>query len=335
MRFMDFLPVDSRGFTGREAYPISRRFRARRGARGSPLQYGCATRDFKARVRIAPRPRAALPQGATMRGAMQMTVLNPLPPQPLPRHPEAVLRDALDALRSGFFDGACTACDYGGFARSAELAGLASAAGALAAFDPKKLNIPQQIAFWLNCYNALLLQAVVRSGVRDSIRKSPDFFQIWRYRIAGHEFSLNDIEHGVLRGNAARYGHLRGQFERSDPRVAYITLLADARVHFGMYGACRSSPALRVFHGQSIEDELETATRDFLWRTVEVSPDGAVVRVPEIFKWYAGDFGGDDDVLEFVVARMEDQATVDRIDARLGRVSIHYLKHDWALNARG
>lgn len=270
-----------------------------------------------------------------MRGAMQMTVLNPMPPRPSPQDPEVALRDALDALRSGYFDGACTACDYTGLAGAAELAALALAAGALAGFDPKKLGIPQQIAFWLNCYNALVLQAVVKAGVTDNVQKSTDFFQTWRYRIAGHEFSLNDIEHGVLRGNAARYGHLRGQFERDDPRAAYITLLADARVHFGMYSACRSSPALRVFHGKAIEDELETATRDFLWRTVEVSPDGAVVRVPEIFKWYAGDFGGDDGVLEFVVARMEDQTTVDRIDARLGRVSIHYLKHDWTLNTRG
>jgi len=270
-----------------------------------------------------------------MRGAMQMTVLNPVPPRPLPPRPEVALREALDALRSGFFDGACTACDYAGLARSAELAGLASAAGALAGFDPKKLGIAQQIAFWINCYNALVLQAVLKASVKDSVQKSTDFFRVWRYRIAGHEFSLNDIEHGVLRGNAARYGHLRGQFERNDPRATYITLLADARVHFGMYSACRSSPSLRVFHGTSIEEELETATRDFLWRTVEVSPDGAVVRVPEIFKWYAADFGGDDDVLEFVVARIEDQATVERVDARLGRVSIHYHKHDWTLNARG
>lgn len=269
-----------------------------------------------------------------MRGVMQNTVLNPLAPRPTPARPEVALREALDALRSGYFDGACTACDYAGLERSPELVELAAAAGALADVNPKKLGISQQIAFWLNCYNALVLQAVVKAGVRDSIRKSTDFFDRWHYRIAGHEFSLNDIEHGVLRGNAQRYGHLRAQFERNDPRAGYITLLADARVHFGMYSACRSSPGLRVFHGTSIEDELETATRDYLWRTVEVSPDGAVLRVPEIFKWYGADFGGDDDVMHFVVARIEDQATVDRIDARLGRVSIQYHKHDWTLNAR-
>ena len=270
-----------------------------------------------------------------MRGVMLTTVLNPVPPRPPPERPEVALREGLEALRSAYFDGACTACDYAGLGGAPELARLAAAAGACERFDPKTLGISQQIAFWLNCYNALVLHAVVKAGVRESVRKSPDFFDLWRYRVAGHEFSLNDIEHGVLRGNVPRYGHLRAQLEHDDPRATYITLLADARVHFGMHSACRSSPALRVFHGRSIEDELETATCDHLWRTVEVSDDGAVVRVPEIFKWYAADFGGEDDVLQFVVARIEDQAVVDRIDARLGRVSIQYHRHDWALNARG
>lgn len=269
-----------------------------------------------------------------MRPAMPATVLNLVPPHAAPPRPEVALRDALEAIRSAHFDGPCTACDYRALAGSPELAALASAAGALPAFNPKKLRIPQQIAFWLNAYNALVLHAISAAGVRDSVRKAPDFYKAWRYRIAGLDFSLNDIEHGVLRGNAPRYGHLSGQFDRKDPRTDFITLLADARVHFGMYSACRSTPALRVFRGTSIEDEIETAARDHLFRTVEVSKDGAVVKVPELFKWYEADFGGEDDALNFVIARIEDQDVIDRIDARLGRVALAYHKHDWSLNAR-
>ena len=53
--------------------------------------------------------------------------------------------------------------------------------------------------------------------------------------------------------------------------------------------------------------------------------------MPRLFKWYPGDFGGEPGVLDFVLARVEDEAVVDRVDARRGDVKLVYKAFDWTL----
>ena len=56
--------------------------------------------------------------------------------------------------------------------------------------------------------------------------------------------------------------------------------------------------------------------------------------LPRLFRWFAEDFGGDSGIVDFVVARIEDEAVVDMIDRRLGAVALRYAEFDWALNRR-
>jgi hypothetical protein len=158
--------------------------------------------------------------------------------------------------------------------------------------------------------------------VRDLLEfDTGEFFARPRLRIAGHAWSLDDIEHGMLRAN----------MKKDDPRLALAPVTFDERVYFGLHRACRSSPPLRVFHAERIEEQLEDAAREFVRATVRVKDEGAKIKVPRLFQWYSDDFGGADGVLEFVVARLDDE-TVDLIDRRQGRVKLKYLDHDWTLN---
>jgi hypothetical protein len=67
---------------------------------------------------------------------------------------------------------------------------------------------------------------------------------------------------------------------------------------------------------------------------VRVAQDGAVVFLPRQFYWYASDFGGERAALEFAVARLDDEAAVDAVDRRQGRVKLKYLDFDWSLNRK-
>ena len=69
-------------------------------------------------------------------------------------------------------------------------------------------------------------------------------------------------------------------------------------------------------------------------RNVQVQSDGAVIVLPRLFRWFATDFGGEGSIIEFVVARIDDEAAVDMIDRRRGRVRLKYTDYDWALNAK-
>lgn len=195
------------------------------------------------------------------------------------------------------------------------------------------LRIPAQIAFWLNFYNACVLRDTAEFVRAGSVHRAQGFFDRRRIQLAGHDWSLDDIEHGLLR-EAPKYGRILAPMKKSDPRLAFVPLAYDERVHFGMYSACRSSPPLRVFHGEQLYDELESAARDYIARTVRVEAGGAIVRIPKLFQWYAADFGGEAGVLDFVVARIDDEAAIDLIDRRLGRVSLRYADYDWTLNNR-
>lgn len=65
-----------------------------------------------------------------------------------------------------------------------------------------------------------------------------------KYLIGGYEFSANDIEHGVLRANAANPAALASllgkpqwaprTFKEKDPRAALSVSPVDPRIHFAL-----------------------------------------------------------------------------------------------------
>ena len=59
----------------------------------------------------------------------------------------------------------------------------------------------QTLAMFINLYNALVIHAYIQIGPPTSAWKRRKFFHKAAYKIGGHTFSLNDIEHGILRGN--------------------------------------------------------------------------------------------------------------------------------------
>jgi hypothetical protein len=244
------------------------------------------------------------------------------------------LAAALEAVRLAHFDASGTWCDYAALARAPERERLETALAALAAFDPRRATIPVSIGFWLNAYNACVLTGVLEVGLPTSVNDIAGFFESECLRIAGLGFSLDDIEHGLLRGNVHKHGKLRGPMAKDDPRLAFTPLIYDERMHFALYSASRSSPALRAFHAGGLERELEDAAGEYLRKTVRVEQDGAILVVPKVFDWYAADFGGENGVLEFVMARIDDDSMIDAIDRRAGRVRLRYAEFDWTLNAK-
>ena len=248
--------------------------------------------------------------------------------------PAETLSSALQAVRERHFDVEGLACDYDGFARSPEHDRLAAALAGLEGYDPRRAPIPGLAGFWLNAYNACSVIAALEAGQGGELHRIDDYFERGRVRVAGLAYSLDEIEHGLLRGNEHKHGNLRGPLARDDPRLAFTPLIFDERMHFALYSACHSTPALRIYHGGRLEDELEEATREYLRRTVRIEDQGAVVVAPQQLHWYAKDFGGEAGVLEFVLGRIEDDAAVDLVDRRQGRVKLRYVDFDWSRNDR-
>jgi hypothetical protein len=243
------------------------------------------------------------------------------------------LREALEALRAAHFDAGGSACDYAGLGASSEKRRLAETLAALQSFDPKRVRIAAQTAFWLNVFNAIVVRDAAELAQTGRPREVERFFESPRASIGGLAYSLDDIEHGLLRGNVPKFGDMRPPMRQDDPRRAFTPLAYDERMHFGLYCACRSSPPLRAFGGGLLDEQLEQATEGYLRREVRVAQQGAVVLLPRQFYWYAADFGGERDALAFALSRL-DEDMADLVDRRRGKVKIRYADFDWRLNAR-
>ena len=244
------------------------------------------------------------------------------------------LAQALEAVKAVYFDARGAACDYAVLARSAEREQLAACLAGLEGFDIRRAQVPSQMAFWINVFNAGVLRDASELRLAASMREVQAFFERPRLRVGAHPYSLDDIEHGLLRGNVPKPGSRRPPMKPDDPRLEYMPMLFDERIHFAVHSACRSSPPLRVFDAGKLDKQLEEATADYVRRTVRVEHEGAVLVLPKLFGWFAEDFGDESGIVQFVVARIEDEAAVEAVDRRLGDVKLQYTEYDWTLNRR-
>ena len=187
---------------------------------------------------------------------------------------------------------------------------------ALALAPVSSLSRPEQMAFWINLYNALTVQLVLDHYPVDSIRDidiSPGLFSDgpWGKKLVateGERLSLDDIEHRILR-----------------------PIWQDPRVHYAVNCASLGCPNLQPepFLADRLEEQLERAARDYVYhpRGVAVAQDELVVS--SIYEWFKDDFGGTD---RGVIAHLQRYAAPDLAAALAGFATIDDDRYDWRLN---
>lgn len=178
-----------------------------------------------------------------------------------------------------------------------------------------RLSRPEQLAYWINLYNALtvriMLDAWPVAGIRD-ISLSSGLFETgpWGAKVIvveGQDLTLNDIEHRILR-----------------------PIWRDPRIHYAVNCASIGCPDLRqtAFTGARSAAMLDQAARDYIGhpRGVTVTPDGLLLS--SIYNWFAEDFGGEAGVLAHIraFASPDLRAAIDR------KPRIVSYRYDWAAN---
>lgn len=205
----------------------------------------------------------------------------------------------------------------------------------LAALDPSAITSrDERIAFWINLYNALIIDAVISFGVQRSVSEGRlgllTFFRRAAYNIGGHCTSCDDIEHGILRANR---GHLfipGPQFAGDDPRRAWVMDPIDPRIHFALNCASRSCPPINVYDVSRLDAQLTLAARSFIDQTTTLANDRLMLS--PILRWYAGDFGGRAGVLDFVREHLPDDPRRAWLQQQGASPKIAYSRYDWQLN---
>lgn len=224
--------------------------------------------------------------------------------------------------------------DYGRLRESQAYEAYRACTGRLVGFEPSVLtSVEERLAFWINLYNALILDAVITFGIRGSIREDGGFFRRAAYLVGGRRYSADDIEHGILRANR-RHFHPAipfPQFAPDDPRLRYSFPRVDPRVHCALVCASRSCPPFAAFESRQIDSQLDAACRAFVnGGAATPAEDGASVGLSLIFRWYKRDFGGEDRVRDFLLKYLEPGGVRDVLDKGS---RLKYQPYDWSLNA--
>lgn len=174
----------------------------------------------------------------------------------------------------------------------------------------------EQLAYWINLYNAVTVDTVLAHYPVKSIRDidiSPGFFSDgpWGKRvlnIEGSALSLNDIEHRILR-----------------------PVWKDPRVHYALNCASIGCPNLRrhAYTAASIEEQLDVAAREFIAhpRAVRFTDEG--VYVSSIYSWFQQDFG---ETEADVIKHIQGYASTATANKLKGIEHIAGDDYDWSLN---
>ncbi len=246
------------------------------------------------------------------------------------------LKQAVNQFKALAMDASGARVDYSRLrAAPAYLAYRSELAPQLQGFDPTTLpDRAARLAFWINLYNALVIDAVIAFGVRGSVAAEwggISFFRKAAYLIGGQRCSLDDIEHGILRANRGHPFIPGPQFAASDPRLSWIIDPPDPRIHFALNCASRSCPPIAVYSADQIDRQLELAARSFVAADVTVDPERAEVHLSRIFDWYREDFGGVNGIIRFLRQTLpDDERRAWLLQAQRGRLV--YRPYDWALN---
>jgi len=269
-----------------------------------------------------------------MRPLVGRIVLNPGSAAPAPaaggasEAAECLQRAVLGAI--GAFTRADGRLDYRALSASAEWAAAAGAADALPGVDLAGLaGREARLAFWINVYNALVFHGVVVLGVRRTVREVRRFFARVAYRVGGVVVTADDVEHGILRGNA-RHGLLKLRpFRPGDPRLALAVRPVDPRIHFAITCGAQSCPPIGVYRAAALEQQLDLAARNFLNQEVALDARGCVT-CSRILDWYAEDFEAAGGIGPLLLRYLDGGPVRAAVGGR-ARPCDAYRTYDWAL----
>ncbi len=249
-------------------------------------------------------------------------------------HIDIALRKAIADLQAGFFDLDTGRISYTAMRGTPQFNNYVRMAGFLKKYDVKSLrDRGQRLAFWINLYNTMVVHGVVKLGINQSVKERRGFFNVVKYDIGGYLFSLNDIEHGILRGNARIPYRPWRAFARDDPRNDFIVSPMDVRIHFALVCGSQSCPPIGFYSAGEIETQLDLAAQSFINSgEVRVIPDRGVVQISRIFKWYQADFGSRAQLIGFLIQYLDSGEQKDFLENNTNEIRIRYNPYDWSLN---
>ena len=187
-----------------------------------------------------------------------------------------------------------------------------------------------RIAYWLNAYNETLRESLAERPRSGHLFRHRRLFRQAVHRAGGLDYSLDVIEHGLLRANKRPPYGLRPLLREGDPRLRAAPSAPDPRIHFALNCGARSCPPVRTYTAAGVDEELEAATRSYMRAESRLNREQGELELPGVVKLYRSDFGSDAELIELAARYLEpdDSAWVRE---HAGELRIVFARFDWQL----
>lgn len=171
----------------------------------------------------------------------------------------------------------------------------------------------EKLAYWINAYNAYTLDLILEHYPVKSIKDIGSSIQIpfvntpWDIKfikIAGEEYDLNNIEHGIIRK------------EFDEPRI-----------HFALVCAAVSCPKLQseAYSPVKLDAQLTRAATEFLANKKKNDIKGPnEATLSKLFSWYGGDFKKKTTLVDYINQYAPTKLNKD--------ADIDFMEYSWELN---
>ena len=184
----------------------------------------------------------------------------------------------------------------------------------------ESLSTDGQLAFWVNAYNAVTIDKVIKWKPKKSVREtfipgvwtSTDFYTTREHMVADKLMSPDDIQHEIL----------RKQFK--DPRIHFVIVCAST--------GCPPQPRF-AYTEANVQTMLEQETRKYLnsQRGTRIDKAAKTLYLSKIFDWFSADFiKRSGSVTEFIKPYVNEEV----LSLLEQNPKISYLDYSWALNAK-
>ena len=175
--------------------------------------------------------------------------------------------------------------------------------------NDKNWSPDEQLAYWINAYNAFTVKLIVDhypvKSIKDIKNGIPFVNTVWDIKfinIEGYEYDLNNIEHGIIRAH-----------------------FDEPRIHFAVNCASISCPPLlnHAYTPEKLDQQLTDQAKRFLAdQSRNKVSEG---KVSAIFNWFKGDFKDHSGSLinfinEYAPVKLEENTKLE------------FLDYNWNLN---
>ena len=180
----------------------------------------------------------------------------------------------------------------------------------------------EKIAFWINIYNGYTQLLLKRDP--EKYKKRNKFFKAKQITIAGKIFSLDEIEHDILRHSKIKWslGYLNKLFPSRRAKSLRVQHL-DYRIHFALNCGAKSCPPIAFYDPANLQSQLDVATRAYLTGEASYLVEKNTLQLPAIMGWFRHDFKGKKNML--LLAKKYNIVPEEK------HPSISFKKYDWNL----